>query len=104
YYFKHYWLMHDADEIKNIRAGIFDLEMTTGKWIERRDFLTSAKKVGRSAGLSIAQAQTLRSMIPMDAPFARLTALRNEPGNDFAPTATLIRDTLLDQAPKRRAT
>src|SRR5829696_5415261 len=31
YYFKHYWLMQNMDELKGIRAGMFDLEQQKGR-------------------------------------------------------------------------
>ncbi|HEX6717333.1 MAG TPA: hypothetical protein VF088_09480, partial [Pyrinomonadaceae bacterium] len=43
YYFKHYWLMQNMDQLKGIRAGMFDLEQEKGRWIERREFLTTSK-------------------------------------------------------------
>ena len=46
--FKHYWLMQNVAELKNVRAGIFDLERQESKWIERREFLTSVPGAQRS--------------------------------------------------------
>ena len=43
YYFRHYWLMQNLDQLKAIRACMFDLELKDGTWIERRDFLSTGK-------------------------------------------------------------
>ncbi len=90
YYFKHYWLMQNVDELKSIRAGIFDLERQESKWIERREFLTTVPAV-RSA-MSVAELQRLYSRMPGDAPFVRFRSLTNSsdvPGK-------IVRDTLFD--------
>src|ERR1041384_6633437 len=55
YYFKHYWLMQNVDELKNIRAGIFDLEQQQSRWIERREFLTTATAERSSSGIAEAE-------------------------------------------------
>jgi hypothetical protein len=92
YYFKHYWLMGNVAELKHIRAGIFDLEQQQSKWIERRDFLTTA---GRSSSvIAAAELRQLYSHIPVDAPFVKLRSL----ANDSALPGEIIRDTLFDSA------
>jgi hypothetical protein len=90
YYFKHYWLMQNVDELKSIRAGIFDLERQDSKWIERREFLTTVPAV-RSA-MSVAELQRLYSRMPGDAPFVRFRSLTN---NSDVP-GKIVRDTLFD--------
>jgi uncharacterized protein DUF3352 len=90
YYFKHYWLMQNVDELKSIRAGIFDLERQESKWIERREFLTTVP-AGRSQ-MSIAELQRLYSRTPGDAPFVRFRSLPNN--SDLS--GKIIRDTLFD--------
>lgn len=90
YYFKHYWLMQNVDELKSIRAGIFDLERQESKWIERREFLTTVPAV-RSA-MSVAELQRLYSRMPGDAPFVRFRSLTN---NSDVP-GKIVRDTLFD--------
>jgi hypothetical protein len=92
YYFKHYWLMQNADDLKNIRAGIFDLERQESKWIERREFLTTAPAERRNSVMSTAELRQLYSRIPDDAPFVRLQSV----ANDAALSGKVIRDTLLD--------
>ena len=94
YYFKHYWLMQNMDELKGIRAGMFDLEQQKGRWIERREFLTTGKNHAISPPISDAELQRLYSMVPEDAPLVRVRALESNP----ALPATLLRDTLFDTA------
>jgi len=88
YYFKHYWLPQNVDHLKGIRAGMFDLEQQQGRWIERREFLTSEHPL--SAPIPRAELQRLYSMIPADAPLVRVRSLAN------SSAATLMRDTLFD--------
>lgn len=92
YYFKHYWLMQNGDQLKGIRAGMFDLEQQTGRWIERREFLTSGKERSVSVPIPNAELQRLYSMVPENAPFVRVRALASNP----ALPAALLRDTLFD--------
>ena len=99
YYFKHYWLMQNINELKGIRAGMFDLEMQKGRWIERREFLTMSKTNTISPAISNAELQRLYSMVPEDAPLVRARALENNP----ALPATLLRDTLFDRADEESA-
>lgn len=92
YYFKHYWLMNNVAELKHIRAGIFDLERQELKWIERREFLTTAPAARGNSGLNAAELRQLYSQTPSDAPFVRLRSL----ANNGALSGQIIRDTLFD--------
>ena len=92
YYFKHYWLLQNMDQLKEIRAGMFDLEQQKGRWIERREFLTTGKDRSVSAPIPDAELRRLYSMVPEDAPFVRVRALASYP----ALPAALLRDTLFD--------
>jgi hypothetical protein len=94
YYFKHYWLLQNMDQLKGIRAGMFDLEQQKGRWIERREFLTTGKDHPISPPIPEAELRRLYSMAPQDAPLVRLRALANHP----TLPATLLRDTLFDAA------
>ena len=98
YYFKHYWLMQNTDDLKSIRAGMFDLEQQKGRWIERREFLTTSK-AHTSSPISDAELQRLYSMVPEDAPLVRVRALENAP----ALPGSLLRDTLFDTADDKTA-
>ena len=99
YYFKHYWLMQNMDELKGIRAGMFDLEQQKGRWIERREFLTTGKTHTISPPISDVELQRLYSMVPEDTPLVRARALESYP----ALPATLLRDTLFDTADNKSA-
>ena len=92
YYFKHYWLMQNVDELKSIRAGIFDLEQQQSRWIERREFLTTATAERSSSGIAETELRQLYSHTPDDAPFVRLQSLVNNP----TLPGKIIRDTLFD--------
>jgi hypothetical protein len=92
YYFKHYWLMRNVDELKSIRAGIFDLEQQQSRWIERREFLTTSPAERSSSGISATELRQLYSRTPDDAPFVKLRSLANNPTLPGA----IIRDTLFD--------
>ena len=97
YYFKHYWLMQNVDELKNIRAGIFDLEKQESKWIERREFLTAGPSERRNSMMSAADLRQLYSRMPDDAPFVKLQSL----ANNTALSGKVIRDTLFDSPVKQ---
>ena len=92
YYFKHYWLMQNVAELKNIRAGIFDLEQQQSRWIERREFLTTGPATQSSSGMAAAELRQLYSRTPDDAPFVRFRSLANNP----TLPGTIVRDTLFD--------
>ena len=70
YYFKHYWLMSDAGNLKNIRAGIFDFEMQEGKLVERRKFLLD--KTVESSPIENSDAEKILAFLPPEVPFYRL--------------------------------
>ncbi len=97
YYFKHYWLMQNVNYLKNIRAGIFDLERQESKWIERREFLTTAPAERSDARIDAAELGRLYSHTPGDAPFIRLRSL----ANDAALPGKIICDTLFDSPVKQ---
>jgi len=93
YYFKHYWLMQNLDRLKAIRAGMFDLELKDGTWIERRDFLSTRTDRQKNSPLPAAEITRLRSQIPEDVPFMKIESL----AGDVSLTTTLIQQTLLDR-------
>ena len=95
YYFKHYWLMQDVAQLKGIRAGMFDLDQQTGRWIERREFLTTGKDHAAGAAIPSAELKRLYAMAPDDTPFVRVRALASYPELP----ATVVRDTLFDTKP-----
>jgi hypothetical protein len=92
YYFKHYWLMQNVDELKSIRAGIFDLEQQQSRWIERREFLTTRPAERIDSGIAATELRQLYSRTPDDAPYVRFRSLVNNP----TLPSTIVRDTLFD--------
>src|SRR5205085_11820379 len=95
YYFKHYWAMGDASNLKGVRAGLFDFEMREGSWLERREFLIEGGQ-RRVAALSPQDVQELSGAIPRDAVYARLRVF----GEGEGVASSLIRNTILDRAPE----
>lgn len=95
WYFNRYWLMRNAEQLKGIRACMFDLELRDAKWIEHRDLLYA---VGRTAPASrmitAPEAKRISGMLPAGLPYFKLSAL----DGDAQSASTLIRDTLLDRA------
>ena len=88
WYFRHYWLMGNVAELKHLRAGLFDLEMQTARWVERREFLTD----GQASPLTpltqpLPPAAWLRAcaLVPADAPYVQARACSNTDD-------TLVRD------------
>lgn len=78
WYFKHYWLMSDIAELKDIRAGMFDLEMQQGSWVERREFLLNGK-TNPGAALPKQTVQRIEQIIPADVPFVQVRAVGGNP-------------------------
>ncbi len=70
YYFKRYWLMSEANDLKNIRAGIFDFSIEEGNIVERRKFLLKEKV--DSAPIDAPRVNELLSLVPENIPFYRL--------------------------------
>jgi hypothetical protein len=95
WYFKHYWVMRNVEQLKNIRASVLDLELQDGKWIERREFLLSGQSEARSPAIPAEVAQRISSFIPGDAPYFKLSAL-----NEAGTAASLVRDTFMDRLPQ----
>lgn len=48
WYFKHYWIHRNFDELASIRAGVIDLEMTASAFIERRVYLVDKNETQTS--------------------------------------------------------
>lgn len=95
-YFKNYWLMSGVDQLKTIRAGMFDLEIRDERWIERREFLATKQK--EHAAISSQEIEQLRAMIPTDVPFLKLKTF----GGEINEAASLINKTLFDALPENR--
>src|SRR5262245_57863512 len=92
WYFKRYWAMRNAEDLKNFRAGIFDLESQRNRWVERREFLLDGRAPNTGATLSKQSLQQLERIIPSDAPFAQIRAV----GGDQNAAVEMVRDSLFD--------
>lgn len=112
YYFKHYWLMRNTEQLKNIRACLFDLELQEGRWIERRDLLYASGKASRKRpSIPGPEARRLAAMIPGGVPYFKLRALDGSGGDGSGSgnsegsgeetyegtPAALVRDAFLDR-------
>jgi hypothetical protein len=95
WYFKHYWVMRNVGQLKNIRASVLDLELQDSRWIEHRDFLLTGRSEARGPTLPAEIAQRISSFIPDDAPYFKLRALDEAGG-----AAALVRDTFMDRLPE----
>jgi hypothetical protein len=94
WYFKHYWVMRNVEQLKNMRACVLDLELQEGRWIEHRDFLLTGQTEASGPAIPATVAQRLFSSMPEDAPYFKLRAL-DEAGR----AAALVRDTYVDSLP-----
>ncbi len=96
WYFKRYWAMRNADELKNIRAGIFDLELQNNRWIERREFLLDGKATdaGTEAGAALSKQslQEMERIIPAGASFAKIRSV----SGDQDAAVEMVSDALFD--------
>ncbi len=96
WYFRRYWLMSDIADLKNMRAGMFDLEMQQGQWIERREFLL---RNNIAVGTALPNQALLRveQMIPDDVPFVQFRA-----ANHPAEIAALVSGSLFQAKARKR--
>ncbi len=94
WYFKSYWVQRNVAGLQSLRAGLFDLEIQPGKWIERRRFLLNGPPPHPAASLPAPDAQRLAALMPADAPYYKVRALAGDGAG------ALLRDTLLDRAPE----
>jgi hypothetical protein len=73
WYFKHYWLMTETENLKNLRSGMFDFDIRDKTVIERRAFLTAGNKT--FAGINAETANHIRNLIPENIPFYKIEAI-----------------------------
>jgi hypothetical protein len=93
WYFKHYWVMRNVEQLKNIRACMLDLELRDDRWIEHRNFLLNGQ-TATSSPVPAEAAKRIYSFIPDDAPYFKLRALDEAVG-----AASLVRDTFMERLP-----
>ena len=95
YYFKHYWLMNNRDELKKFRAGMFDFEMRGEQWIERREFILTETAKNLPAKIEANQAENLRAMLSENVPFYKIQTVSDRANN----AAALLENALSDGVP-----
>jgi hypothetical protein len=95
WYFKKYWVMQNAADLKNIRAGMFDLEMQNNRWVERRDFLLSGKAGKAIAPISKQSLRQIEGLLPAGAPFAQIRSVGATVGG-LSAVDDILRDALFD--------
>jgi len=92
WYFKRYWAMRNMEDMKHMRAGIFDLELQNNRCVERREFLLDGHAPNPGAALSKQSLQQIERIIPADAPLAQIRAV----GGDQNAAVEMVRDALFD--------
>ncbi len=92
WYFKRYWAMRNAEDLKHMRAGIFDLELQNNRWVERREFLLDGRAPNHGVAPSKQSLQQIERIIPADAPLAQIRAV----GGDQNAAVEMVRDALFD--------
>ncbi len=93
YYFKHYWLMSDRNELGDIRAGLFDLGIDERSVSERRVLLTDGSE--KSKNIDSRSIRAALRFVPADAPFYTIESA------DAAVVDRVIAKTLFDRDPPR---
>ncbi len=78
YYFKHYWLAGNLEDLKKFRAGMFDFEMNENKWTERREFLLTEKQPENNSKISAKEAGMLMAILPADVPFFKMQSVTDK--------------------------
>lgn len=100
YYFRNYWIMKNLDELKNIQAAIFDIELKDKEWREERYFLTKTDIATKQ--IPSLEVKRIRQFIPDDLPYLKIEAVDQENkisktihnylfDNDLEPTKTTKR-------------
>ena len=97
YYFKHYWLMQNAPELKKFRAGMFDFEIREDKLVERREFLLTENSKQIRASIESKKLNNLRGMISENIPFYQITSIQNQPER----AAEILRKMLFERKPQK---
>jgi hypothetical protein len=96
WYFKHYWLMSETENLKNLRAGMLDFEIQDKKVLERRIFLTTGNNFGEK--INGAAADRAAGSIPENVPFYKI---ENAAKSDFD---AAVSDVLFDSSKNSETT
>lgn len=73
YYFRNYWIMKNLDELKNIQAAIFDIELKDKEWREERYFLTKTDLTAKQ--IPSLEVKRINKFIPDDLPYLKIEAV-----------------------------
>ncbi|MFY9223183.1 MAG: hypothetical protein WAQ98_10955 [Blastocatellia bacterium] len=76
YYFRNYWIMKNLDELKNIKAAIFDIELKDKEWREERYFLTKTDITAKQ--IPSLEVKRISQFIPDDLPYLKIEAVDQE--------------------------
>ncbi|CAN5839763.1 hypothetical protein BH20ACI4_BH20ACI4_21400 [soil metagenome] len=99
YYFRRYWLMSDVENLKNIRAGIFDFEIGEEKFIEHRRFLLNESE--NIAPIDTKTAENILSFAPENIPFYQLKTANPKRLDEAVRKTIFTRKTIAENYPKR---
>lgn len=100
WYFKHYWALPNVEQLKTIRAGIFDVELQAGRLLEHRDFLLSGQEGKSGDKISTRDAERISALMPPDAPYFKMETVNNS----VETASDIIRDTLFDRSSSNEQT
>ena len=90
WYFRRYWLMSQTDQLKDLRAGLFDFAIEDKKIVEKRAFLTIGNKP--SSNIKAETARRVASLIPQKTQLYKIETAEK------AATGEAILDVLFDAA------
>ncbi len=76
YYFRNYWIMKNLDELKNIQAAIFDIELKDKEWREERYFLTKTDITAKQ--IPSLEVKRISQFIPDNLPYLKIEAVDQE--------------------------
>ncbi|MFN8004474.1 MAG: hypothetical protein U0X75_26070 [Acidobacteriota bacterium] len=99
WYFKRYWVMQNAAELKHLRAGMFDLEWQENRWTERREFLLDGKASATPGRLTKPALAQLARMTPGDLPYVQFRSVLGQ--TDVA--SALVGESLFGDKPEAPA-
>lgn len=76
YYFRNYWIIKNLDELKNIQAAIFDIELKDKEWREERYFLTKSDVITKQ--IPSLEVQNINQLIPDNLPYLKIEAVNKQ--------------------------
>ncbi len=100
YYFKHYWLSGNLEDLKKFRAGMFDFEMNENQWTESREFLLTETAAANGGQITARDADILSAMLPENMPFYKMQTIADKPEQ----LINSIENTLYDRFEQKRET